>query len=85
VVEQLLSTHHPLLPSHALTYSPMPLVLLEHIVDDCVALPRRLVGLGQPGPPLVVSLSFVGAVAEKIYWDLAWQRDGGGRPASSAG
>jgi len=71
VLNRLVATRHTLLPSHSLRYQPLPPSTLEEIIGECAVLPAALEAAGQLGRPIVVSLSFIQTLTDKVYWDVA--------------
>jgi hypothetical protein len=67
-----LRENHEDLLLNAESYRPVPLELILVAVENVVEMGHRLPGVGMPGPPLVVSLSYWGSDLLPIYWDIVW-------------
>ena len=60
-----------LLLDHAQSYKPIPGYLLRKAYEQTAGMIGRLQSIGAPGPPLVVSMSYL-EEERPIYWDLVW-------------
>ena len=61
-----------LLNEHSQAYPPIPRHLLVDAVGWIQALKGGLLGLDLPGPPFVLSASFIGHAARPVIWDIVW-------------
>lgn len=61
-----------LLLEHSEEYVPMPDRLLGRLWEDTRKTELDVRSLGLPGEPFIVSMSFVGRWAARVYWDIVW-------------
>jgi hypothetical protein len=67
---ELTDTGYALLAANESSYTPIPDKLLRHLHRSLLRVAVEFPAIGLPGPPLVLSCSFVGATQRPVYWDV---------------
>ena len=69
----LRATGYPLL-LESTDYEPVSLEMVESVAKKTTDLPGQLQGLGLPGAPLMISMTYWGPNLIPVYWDVVWPR-----------